>query len=749
VRIEALSALLAALVTLAIGLSVLLRDRRRKTYRNFALFTFTVALYHLFSFAAATLPGTYLVARAGFWLSWLAFWPAAFIPTTAVRFFRAFLAEPAIGGRPRAPRVTYVWTAAWLMALVYGAVVRPIHQTLWFAVPFTVYVFGGLYRCVLDLYMQYRATVTRVEKARIRYLMIGGFVATTLALTDFLPRVGVTFPTVGNVLTILYLYFLSQTLFRYRLLDLNELVGKMFVLAALVSILSVVYGVLLAWLSGGSKPQGLFILNTVVASFVILILFEPVRTLLENAINRWLVRERYELRYRMENLRRELMNVIDVRDLVRRILASLEESRRVTHAAIYLLDADGTGYDLFGHVGPRPVDRLDVAARRPFFDRLRASPVMLEGLERELAQLEAETGAAPEKEVETLDAIARTLAEMNASLAIPILGGGERDRDREEMLLGVLCLKDERLKDAFGLDDLDLFRLLAAQAGITIENSRMYERMKERDRLAALGEMAAGLAHEIRNPLGAIKGAAQLLVGPDGGPVTHDVSDFLRIIVEEVNRLNRVVSQFLDYARPYKGEAAEIDVNEVVRKTMQLLETQEGVGAGRVKLDVRLAEALPKVRGDAEQLRQVFLNLGLNAVQAMPDGGTLTVTTAGRTARRRGDPGTGRHVEVRFHDTGRGIAREHLKNLFIPFFTTKEKGTGLGLPISQRIVTQHGGAIDVRSEPGKGTTFTVYLPTLDENLVTTTGPIGRSPAAAPAAAPAPAPTSARTSGAAT
>ena len=235
-NIQALSALLAALVTLAIGLSVLLRDRRRRTYRTFAAFTFTVAMYHVFTFAQVTTGNP--------WMAWLSLWPAAFIPTSSLRFFRAFLAEPAVGGKPRPPRVTYAWTALWCAALIYGAVVEPIHETLWFSIPFVAYVFGGLYRCVYDLYRQYRETVTRVEKARIRYLMIGGFVATTMALTDFLPRLGVAFPTIGNVLTILYLYFLSQTLFRYRLLDLNELVGKMLVLASLVGILTVVYNAL-------------------------------------------------------------------------------------------------------------------------------------------------------------------------------------------------------------------------------------------------------------------------------------------------------------------------------------------------------------------------------------------------------------------------------------------------------------------------------------------------------------------------
>jgi signal transduction histidine kinase len=706
-------------VTLAIGASVLLRDRRRRTYTTFATFCLVLALYHLASFGAVVLDSRLL--------QWLAFFPAAFVPGTATRFFNAFLAEPAIGGPRKSSRVTYAWTALICGILVYSLVAKPIHgmrihEQLWFQFPFGVYVFGALYGCVFDLYAQYRRTLTRVEKARIRYLMIGGFVATTLAVTDFLPRLGVTVPAIGQVLTLLYLYFLSQTIFRYRLLDLNELLGKMVVLGSLVVILSVVYGLLLAWIGGG-KVEGIFILNTVVASFVILILFEPIRALLENATARWLLAERGDLRHRMDGLRRELMNVIDVRDMIRRSMAALEESRRVTHVAVYLSDPEGAGYDLAGWIGPRPVERLDVASRRPFFERIRQNPVMLEALERELGLLEGQKGQAAEKDVGELDAVARTLDECHASLAVPILGGGERGES--DIVLGVLCLRDERLRNAFGIDDLDVFRALTGQMAVVIENTRIYDRMKERDRLAALGEMAAGLAHEIRNPLGAIKGAAQLLVGPDGQPVPgagpQDVGEFLSIIVEEVNRLNRVVSQFLDYARPYKvSETTEVDLNEVVQKTVTLLGGHEG--AAPVTIETHLMPELPKARGDAEQLRQVFLNLGINAIQAMPSGGTLSITTRRRWRAR--DPVA--YAEVVFADTGTGIPREQLKNLFIPFFTTKEKGTGLGLPISQRIVTHHGGVIEVRSQVGKGTRFAVVLPVAEETSVTTTGSISRA-----------------------
>jgi len=326
----------------------------------------------------------------------------------------------------------------------------------------------------------------------------------------------------------------------------------------------------------------------------------------------------------------------------------------------------------------------------------RAGTISLEGLERELAA--RRTVSSDEKE--SIQLMMRTLAQMNGSVALAITG--------EDQLLGALVLRDERLREAYSSEEIELFRGVALSIGVTLQNSQVYERMKERDRLAALGQMAAGLAHEIRNPLGAIKGAAQLLQPSAAGHSGVDPAskEFLSIIVEEVNRLNKIVSQFLDYARPYRGEQEPLEVNDVVRKTLQLL-TKEAEGKG-MEVVPSLVDGLPPVRADAEQLVQVFLNLSLNALQAMPDGGRLFVSTAIRRATRRGAAAA--FLEVRFRDTGVGIPPGDLRNLFIPFFTTKEKGTGLGLPISQRIIENHGGTIEVRSQPGMGATFTVLLP---------------------------------------
>ena len=693
--VQPVSALLAALLILAIGTSVLLRSRKDRMFTSFAAFTFTVGAWHLCTFIGDATNSPVM--------RWLSLWAAATIPPTAIRFFRIFLAQPSIGGPKRGPRVTLAWTLLAYAALIVSAIYKPFHERLYFQVPFGLYVFGGLYRCVYDMFTQYRATTKRVERTRVGYLALGGFVATTLTLTDVLPRFDIAWPAIGNVFGILYLYFLSQTLFRYRLLDLNELLGKMAVLGTLVVLLSAVYGFLLYWIGGGQ--QGLYLLNALVAAFVILILFEPVRSWLENGINRWLLRQRTELRGRLDAVRRELPGVVDVPDMVQKIITALEESRRVTDASVYLLDPDGAGFDRAGFLGQSPLDRLDANADRHLLDRVRGGYFDKDQVTRELDESNDDDAKRAQ-----LISLRNRADELCAALIFPLLGSAETEQG--PWLLGLFCVRDDRTDSAYDADDIDMFRQVGIGAARVIESSQAYERVKERDRLAALGEMAAGLAHEIRNPLGAIKGAAQLLM-TDGKPSAspQETAEWLEIIVEEANRLNGVVTRFLDYARadaPNREDASRVDLNLVVRRTVNLLQPDEHK---KIEFRLRLDDQLPSIKGDPESLLQVFLNLGQNALQAMPDGGTLEILS---TRRRRSRLGYGQFAEVRFRDTGIGIPRDRLKKLFIPFYTTKQRGTGLGLAISHRIVNQHAGTIEVRSTIGQGSTFSVFLPAADQ-----------------------------------
>jgi PAS domain S-box-containing protein len=229
-------------------------------------------------------------------------------------------------------------------------------------------------------------------------------------------------------------------------------------------------------------------------------------------------------------------------------------------------------------------------------------------------------------------------------------------------------------------------------SGIKMENE--FRRMGE---LAAIGQLAASIAHELRNPLSSIKGAAQFLRKEYEDH--SSVVEFLDIIVEEVNGLNKLTTDFLDFARPMQFDLKPTDVSRVVEKTLQLMSIH--ITDSNVVVKEALARDLPSIQADPKQLEQVLKNMFINALQAMPEGGVLQVETGVV-------PSGGVYFSV--SDTGIGIDQDKLDRIFLPFVTTKTKGTGLGLSIVNRIVENHGGRIEVTSEPGSGATFKVYLP---------------------------------------
>jgi signal transduction histidine kinase len=272
------------------------------------------------------------------------------------------------------------------------------------------------------------------------------------------------------------------------------------------------------------------------------------------------------------------------------------------------------------------------------------------------------------------------------------------------------------------------------------------EELIRTEKLASIGRFAAGVAHEVGNPLGAILGYTSIL--KKDGITREESADYMKRIEGEIDRINKIVRELLDFARPSKFEIREVKLNKIIESTLSLLSYQKNFKNIETQLD--LQSDLPVIKGDESQLSQVFINIILNAIDAMPTGGVLQIQTrehaieyshANRvprihSPRRKSDPmesdyshlrkphlfsagltkfsGGDRLVKVRITDTGTGIRKEDLENIFDPFFTTKapDQGTGLGLSISLKIVESLGGEIRVESEVGKGTTFEIYFPAI-------------------------------------
>ena len=229
-----------------------------------------------------------------------------------------------------------------------------------------------------------------------------------------------------------------------------------------------------------------------------------------------------------------------------------------------------------------------------------------------------------------------------------------------------------------------------------MERLRLKERLAHAERLSSLGEMAAGISHEIRNPLGIISSSAELLkkkiakIDPQ--------NTFPDIIVEEASRLNRIVTDFINYARPRNPNLALCRIEEIIDKNITFLEAQNNEQGYLIKKNIQ--DALPELMADSAMVYQSFLNILINAMQSMPDGGRILVEVSSNDHR----------VTVHFDDEGQGIPPENLNKIWDPFFTTKEQGTGLGLGIVKNIIESHGGSIQIVNRPVRGTRVTIELP---------------------------------------
>lgn len=687
--IRSQSALLAAIISLALAISVLLRPRRRAV-TLFSVMCLVIFAYYLGEFLSAVWANA-LWARASILFG-------ALVPGSAIAFFGEFLGVP-----PKSSRWARLGASAGaVLALAVAA--SPLCRSELARFGVAAWTFGTLLVGYSLLLRRMRGTASNIERVRLRYLAYGAGCAIVSAALDYLPRFGLPFPPLGAIITSLYLFLLAQTLLRLRLLDLHEILAKTAALSLLAFLFGGVYALLVAWV--GDRP-GLFFFNSMVASIVIVILFEPLRAKVDEWVVATLFRERFAMIRTLTGLKARIGSVIEVRDLARLVLDTFHETRRVTHASLYLLSEDRPGFWLLDSRGPSPTLFLDAAMARPLISAAMGGQkaVLLENLERRLTELRGALDRPESRrgrdETKRLSDLRAALKQMNAGITVPIMGG--------DRIIGFLNLWDERVPEAYASDEIALILEIAERVATVVENSKLYERMKERDRLAALGEMAAGLAHEIRNPLGAIKGAAQFLA-PENQP--QENAEFLGVIVEEVDRLNTVVSQFLDYSRPLKQTFAPTDLADVIVRTAKLL---ANAIPENVELELELAERLPRVQADAEQLKQVLINLLQNAVQAMPQGGTIVVG-----ARCPDEAAPWRFtespdvVELRVRDTGHGIAEEARQHIFVPFYTTKEKGTGLGLAICQRLVKSHGGTISVNSKVGEGAEFLIRLPAIPD-----------------------------------
>ncbi len=684
------TALLVSLTSFSLGFATLARNVRNKLLIYFAIASTVISAWALFYFIASVWPdnGWY-----GYHLSlnaWLA--PAVLLFVHSMMRIEKWLSS----------RILLLGSVS-LCLLMTGLILFGLERHD--LIKKIIYFTPTLIVVQIVILMIFDRELNPVVGIKRRFLL---YAVTLLILftstMDHVPGIWVGIPIFGNFALTIFIFFLSQAITQQRLLNLNGLISRFLVLILVSVLLAGIFSLVRSWV----HEFALFFLNSFIASFFLLTLLEPIRSVVRFTLKRWTTRHSEVFAREMEAAMRELALIVNPKDSLNVFETFVARVLKPDGSVFYIQSTDPKLFRRERAIGSSPrTSRVpaEIPKHHPIFDALENSATGANVLLDQMLEDEIERMAG--REAKRRFSLWRDAFHgLGGNIAFPF--------QRGERVLGVAILDVPQPPEEYGSNWFILREIepLASRVAELLEKSTVFDREREVERLATLGEMAAGLAHEIRNPLGAIKGAAQYLDPSANRPDSR----FLSVIVEEADRLNAVVTQFLDYAKPSAiREFKEVDLNLLVQKLVMLLSP-----TAPEDVDLRFQSSLLRapIRCAPEQIHQVLLNLIQNAFKALRKWDVS-----------RGDASRGQvekrvlisleafetddlrsMIRVTIEDNGPGIPRENLEKIFIPFFTTDPSGSGLGLPICKKIIQAHGGSIEVQSAPGVTTQFRIILP---------------------------------------
>ncbi len=658
----------AALLLAVIAVSHSARGQGRRQDDRLVIFAANLGFVHLFSVTAA-------LSSYGLWprLMWIA---AGITPITASAFLRSLVGNADRGAvqTGRFPAALFAIATSVLALtpwLIEGGIIPVLVGSLLL----------GMHSYLIDM-IRRAANVTDspISQARLRLLWAGASLCVGLTALDLVT--GRQLIGLGEISQVLYTGLLSASLLRERLLDLQDLIARGLIFGLLVLLLTVLYGVLVFPFYQDGET---FLFASLVSSAILLLLINPVTRSIENLIMRLMLADTQVLTEACYTARDRIRRSVQARQMMDSVVTALMENSTVTRVAIYLTGPMGLSFNLKASGGPTPQTTLEVRDFPEFYSQLRGDQASLSrsGIQRQLSRRTEWIGpvnAENDPEIAHLNALEEGLTKAGADLLLPVSSQGQ--------VLGLLSVGDDRRPEGFTRAEAAALSALAGRLGIGISNTQHMEQLRFRDRLAALGEMSAGLAHEIRNPLGSIQGAVQML--EDELPLDEEQGELFDIITNEVRHLSSVVQGFLDYSRPLNVKPEAVDMVEFLDACAQVL-------AGSPTIEV--SQAMERAWLDRDRILQVLRNLVNNAREADPENEPVISCH---------DSSLGTVIEI--IDQGPGIPDEQKSKLFTPFFTTKDRGTGLGLAICQQITKAHGGRLDLLTNPGGGTIARITLP---------------------------------------
>ncbi len=684
----------------ASGLWIILKNPRVTTNVTFGLLCLCASFW-LFGFFL--IYSTSDAARALF-LGKLLHLGIVYIPALFYHFSLSFLEAQ---HSAKSVRLCYAASTAFLLLLPSDYLISGQHAYFWgyypqagMLHPLFLGYFVGI--GALALHRLYRGFTARkpaspAEARRLR-IVFWAFLLGYASAIDFVQSYGVELYPVGFIFASLWVLLVTYAIAKYQLLDISVIFSKTNFLPYVqgLGIFLSFYALTLFLIRLFTGSTSYLLAAILLASFVVCAeMLVSIQRRMERAVGKALFREKHDAYETLSAFSNDLVTILDLEHLSERFLGVLSRVLNIKTVSLFLLDKEKQVYSLASSQGVEPdtLNSIRLPSSHPLTRKLALTkaPIVREELEH--------MNPAGDEAVATLNS-------MQSEACIPLIN--------KERLVGFCNLGPRARREMYSTDDLDLLTTLAQNAAIALDNALLHEDVKKSqllmrrtDRLRSLETIAGGFAHEIRNPLTSIKTFIQL--APERKDDADFITGFSRVVNDDVHRIERLIEEILDYARYMKPKLSLEDLNDIVSSCLYFVQVKaDSLGIG---IERELAPRLPYVMLDRQQMKQVLLNLLLNALDAMKEGGGQLTIRTHRLAKPKGQE----WVQIEVTDSGPGIEPTNLEHIFDPFYTTKHEsgereGTGLGLAIVHQIVQEHHGTIEVSSQTGRGTTFFVNLP---------------------------------------
>ncbi len=694
-----------SICALLIGLFILFSNKRSSVNRTIFLVDFATFLW-LYSYSIMYTTADY--DRALSFMK-IGFPGVIFIPVFFYHFVLAFLEIKS--SVSRVLLYLFYGISALTTVFLYGSnyIASGLYTYHWGFYPkagkffpvFLIYFLTVFNFCISYLFFYYKTRKLQISQRRllqVKYLFLAFFV-TAFTLTDWLPWFGIKCLPLGYIFIFMYISITAYAIVRHQLMEIEVVIRRTVVFAGLLAsvfTILVLPTLLLQEYIFRAASAGGRLLGLTLSGVIIILSLRRIENFLINITDKYLFQKKYDYRELLRTFTSEVLTVVNLDKLVNLTVDKLMYIVKIDSSAVLLLNEEKQQFDV---VAFRNVKDPEVSLLRP--DGIVTFLEQTHGylLKKELA----------DRKVYIPPSIQEIIDKLNAELIIPMVLHAE--------VKGILSLGKKKSDEDYTQDDLDILLPLARTLAIAISNAKLFDELgktqaeaAQNEKMAVIGTLSAGINHEICNPLGIARGQCEafLLNMKDGlynnkspKELLIKAKEIMTKVMKETDRATAITKKLSSFAKPAKGEAELVNIDKEIDDVLGLVGYE--LKLEKIEFEKQIEKGLPDIFVDKKQLQEVLFNLIRNAGQAIDEKGKITVTAKQDAGR----------VAIDIKDTGSGIPENKLKELFNPFFTTKEpgKGTGLGLFIVRQVVEKNGGRIHLKeTKMGEGTTFTVEFP---------------------------------------